>query len=373
MSIFFPHKWVVKMVKTLICKTGNALLIIKDVIWVILGLGGIIGITAFSILFVPTKLLAVMLSTGISCIFAVIVFLASKRLIAREVRSDKVNEATALIELDIVKKTAELERSVDQNKIKSLETENEEQKIKINRLSDKVKLLENAQLSVQKFEQILKVALLETKFKTTLVEKNDLGEKKTVKNLFGFEKKGEYTQDEVLVIQTCEIDAVFGIDLKKIKVSKDENAVVFSGFSPEPIGTPNCNFDRVLEETRTQYFKGGMKKPDKVIPKYDRDGEREAHEQAELFKSKFQAKVKESKEISCMDDAVIKLAQNFISVMFAPLYGNDIRFEKEEIPGALPIIEHIESEIKKNNELIEENNELIEKNNALIEDAQMAE
>ncbi len=45
-----------------------------------------------------------------------------------------------------------------------------------------------------------------------------------------------------------------------------------------------------------------------------------------------------------MDTAVIQLAQNFIKVMFAPLYKN-ISFEDKDRPNSLPIMEHLRKEL----------------------------
>ena len=289
---------------------------------------------------------------------------------------NEIEKQIAKYKADLDKREADLQHREDQQKLKEAEAEKakqaeeiRKQNIAIDRLSDKVKLLEGAQLSVAKFEQILKVALLETNLKTKLVKRksDDKPKDLTVKKWYGKKAtvQGESTLDEILVILDYDINAVFGVDLKKIKVSKiDEKTVVFSGISPVHIAKPSCKPTLILEEMRTLYFKGDM--TDNVVTKYDKTSVMEAAKYTRSVQDEFLDNIKTSDELCCMNAAVIELAKNFIKVMFAPLYGNNIIFEDKERPNALPIVEHIESEIEKNNALIE-------KNNALIEDAQIVE
>ena len=355
-------KWIMKQISKMI----DTVSIGRAVIMAILGLGGIIGITIFSILHVPIKGVAVTLSTLISCVLMTVVVSAFNFLVEKRARSEKVNEATAELQIEIEKQKAKyqaenerhnaaLRDAENQNKIKAQEIEMAKktekiakQEIEIKGLSDTVKLLENAQLSVQTFEQIFELALLKTELEQTKVtmERGDL---KPVKNLLRKDIKGEYTQDEILIIQTHKIKAKFGVDFKKIKVSKiDEKSVVFSGIFPEPIATDSST-DTILDEVRTRKYKNELL--DSVVSHHEKEDIMKAHQCSEKARKDFETKKIEN--LTFMNPAVIELAKNFIKVMFAPLYKN-IMFDEIESPNALPIIDHLKKEIGKNNKQITE-------------------
>ena len=237
-----------------------------------------------------------------------------------------------------------------QNKINALEKEKLEnqitiakQTIEIEALSDNIKLLENAQLSVQSFEKILELALLQTNLKQTLVRKEPL---QSLQSGWGF--LADYYYDEVLVVHTHDIIAKFGVALNEIKVSKQsDDTVIVSGIHPKFIGTSKNITNTPIKEIRTNNYKRGVLVS--VDTNYKASGISQANSYAEQFEKEFQTKLSEGLELNFMDDAVIQLAQNFIKVMFAPLYAN-ILFDTVERPGALAIMDYLKGEIKNNNE-----------------------
>jgi len=253
-----------------------------------------------------------------------------------------------------------------QNRVSQLEKEMLEnqiaiakQSIEIGALNDNIKLLESAQLSMQSFEKILELALLQTNLKQTQVRKEPLNQDEFVRRGLGL--RADYYYDEILVVQTHDINAKFGIDLNKIKISKtDEDTVIVSGISPKFIGTDKNITDTILKEIRTNNIKNGVLSS--VDTKYNAQGISLANTYADNFAREFQTRLSSGQELNFIDAAVIQLAQNFIRVMLAPLYS-DIRFDDNERTDALPIMEHFRTEIKNNND---KRTELLETNEKLL-------
>jgi S-adenosylmethionine:tRNA-ribosyltransferase-isomerase (queuine synthetase) len=80
------------------------------------------------------------------------------------------------------------------------------------------------------------------------------------------------------------------------------------------------------------------------------------------FETEFQLKVSEGMELAFMNDAIVQLAQNFIKIVFAPLYSN-ITFDNIDRPGALPLMDYLAKELKENNE---EKYKLLQINESII-------
>ena len=133
------------------------------------GLAGIFAIVFFSI-FKIRKInanLAIMASTILSCFFMVPVISAFNNLVDLSVKGAIIKEGKA----EIKAKVKALEKEKLENQITIAK-----QSIQIEALNDDIKLLENAQLSVQSFEKILELALLQTDIQQTLVRKESLSE-----------------------------------------------------------------------------------------------------------------------------------------------------------------------------------------------------
>jgi hypothetical protein len=90
---------------------------------------------------------------------------------------------------------------------------------------------------------------------------------------------------------------------------------------------------------------------------------------AKTYETEFQTRLKEGLELGFMNDAVVKLAENFIRVIFAPIY-KEIKFDNNsERAGALPLMEYLQKESedsrRRKNELLEINESLILTNEKL--------
>ena len=175
---------------------------------------------------------------------------------------------------------------------------------------------------------------------------------------------------------THDITAKFGVDLNAIKIAKlDGNAIAVSGIRSKFIGTSKNISEEIVKEYRTCNFNKNAQLLS-VDVKYDRASQDTIDKQAKEYERDFQTKLSEGLELEFMNDAVVQLAQNFISVMFAPLYKN-ITFTDAEQPDALPFMKYLERELKDNrdrkNELLNSNENLIMVNEQLETEAAKVE
>jgi len=322
---------------------------------------GIFGIMLFSILRLQKKnaILSIITPVIVSCFLMVPLISSFNYIVDKKVGGAIIDEAKA----EIKEQRAEAARLKAENKVKMLEREKLEneitiskQTIEIQSLNDNIKLLENTQLSMQSFQKILQVALLETNIKQTMVKKESL-------NPFekGWGLRADFYNDEVLVILTHDINAKFGVDLAQIKVDKqDGNNVIVSGIRPKYIGADRNKTDPILKEVRRVRYKLG--EVASVTVENSAQNLNLADRKARTYESEFQTKLSEGLELGFMNDAVVQLAQNFITVMLAPLYRN-IRFTDDERPGALPLMQHIQKELEENHnqkiKLLEINDNLL--------------
>ena len=321
------------------------------------GLAGIILIVVFSVtkLSKEKKNFAVILSTILSCILMIPVISSFNYLVKSKIEGaafEEENSRLALIRAQNRVNLLEKERLENQIAIAK-------QSIEIEALNDNIKLLQSAQLSMQSFEKILELALLQTNLKQTQVRKEPINQDEFARRGLGL--RADYYYDEILVVQTHDINAKFGIDLNRIKISKlDDNSVSVSGIRPKFIGTDRNITDTILKEIRTNNIKNGIVAS--VDTKYNAQGISQANTYADNFAREFQLRLSSGQELNFIDDAVIQLAQNFIRVMLAPLYSN-IKFDDNEGTDALPIAEHLRTEIRNNND---KRSELLDTNESLL-------
>jgi len=321
-------------------KSATAALVIAG------GLAGIVGILLFALLKLRklSPAAAIITSTFCGCLLMVPVISSFNNLVDARVEGALLDGAKA----EIKARRAEARLLQSENEIRALEKEKLEnqiamakQSIEIEALNDNIKLLENSQLSLQSFEKILELALLQTNLKQTLVRKDKLTAPET-----GLGIMADYYDDEVLVIITHDITAKFGIDLNAVKIKKLEgNAVAVSGIKAKFIGTSKNIPDTIIKEIRRTNYKRGVVASINVQNR-PQDANL-ADRYAAGYERDFQVKLSEGLELGFMNDAVVQLGQNFIKVMFAPLYNN-IRFTDAEPEGALPVIEYFKQELGAN-------------------------
>jgi hypothetical protein len=290
--------------------------------------------------------IAIIFSTIVSCILMLPLVTSFNQLVTFRIEGAIIDEAKA----EIKAKRAEAEKLRNENEISMLTRDKLEaevtmakQSIEIEALKASNILLERAKLSMESFQQIAELALTQANFTQTLIRKEPITPVKEGWNIFA-----EYYYDEIFVVIAHDINAKFGIDLKEVKISKiDEKSVVISGVRPKFIGTNKNISDKVISEIRRNNYKYG------VLYSVDRKNDKASIISAEnkrmQYESEFQLKVSEGMELAFMDDAIIQLAQNFIKIVFAPLYTN-ITFDDITRPGALPLMDYLTKELKDNNE-----------------------
>ena len=150
--------------------------------------------------------------------------------------------------------------------------------------------------------------------------------------------RADYYYNEALVVITHDITAKFGVDLNVIKIAKlDGNAIAVSGIRSKFIGTSKNISEEIVKEYRTCNFNKNAQLLS-VDVKYDRASQDTIDKQAKEYERDFQTKLSEGLELEFMNGAVVQLAQNFISVMFAPLYKN-ITFTDAEQAGRVALYE----------------------------------
>jgi len=357
----------------------GALNTIQSVTAVIIIIGGIIGIleVIFFSIFVLKKIhknLAILVSAVLSCVLMVPVISSWNNYVELKIEGTIIDEAKA----EIRAQNAETARLRAENRVKALEGERlenqntiERQTIEVQTLNESIKQLESTQLSMQSFQRILDLALLETNLKQTLVRKDRIGDVET-----GWGIRADYYYDEILAIIAHDITAKFGIDLNMVKVARaDENTVVVSGIQSKYIVTSRYIPETILSEIRRVDMLNGVVREVRVPN--DPANIQRANQLTNDFKAGFEKRLSDGLELGFMDDAVAQLAKNFITVMLAPLYGNNIRFDNAYRSDALPIMEYLEKELGENNtriaELNEANNNLIRTNEQLENDIKAIE
>jgi hypothetical protein len=290
--------------------------------------------------------LAVIFSTFVSCILMVPVITSFNSLVDKKITGGILDDARAEIQLQ----RAEAERLRAENRSRLLEQERlnnqltiSRQSIMIQELNERNMLLERARLSMQSFQQIAELALIQTRLQQTMVRKEP-----TTPLREGWGLLAEYYNDEVLVIMTHDINAKFGIDLKGVRISKiDDNSVAVSGIVPIFIGADQNERSTLVKEIRRVDYRYGN--PYRTRIQDDRRDLILADIKAEQFELEFQRKLSEGLEMDFMTGAIIQLAQNFIKIVLAPLYDN-IVFETESRPQAMPLMDYLAQEIRDNNE-----------------------
>jgi len=343
---------------------SNTIQSVTAVIIIIGGILCILGVMLFSSI-VLKKIIrnwAIAVSVVLSCILMFPIISSANNYVKLRVEGTIIDETKA----EIRAQNAEAARLRAENQVKALESESlenqntiERQTIEVQRLNESIKQLESTQLSMQSFQRILELALLETNLKQTMVRKDRIGDVRGL-GLLG------YNWDEVLVIINHDITAKFGIDLNEVRVARlNENTVVVSGIRSKYIGTSRYMPETILSEMRRVDSQGGILRGGSIdggainsVRVYDdRDNIRRAAQLTDEFRTGFQRRLSDGLELGFMDDAVTQLAQNFMRVMLAPLYGNNIRFDNAQRPDALPIMEYLERELRETNALVTELNE----------------
>jgi len=311
----------------------------------------IMFVSVFKLRNSPTLALAILASTIVSCLLMIPIISSFNHLVGIKVKGEVIDNTKAEIEeLKAKKKQLETRYRIAELKLDKVRMQRDSANnaakiatITIDNaaLKDQISTLEHAQLSVQSFDRILELALLQTNIQQSFVRQEPIGEpqKCTVLDL-----GCDYYINEVIVIIDHDIDAKYGINLNEIKISKiDENTAVVSGIRPKFIGASKNKSDIRVQEIWRRNYKNDVWATTDI--KNDNTNKERARGYARKYENEFQQKLSEGAEFAFMDTAVIQLSQNFIKVMLAPLYKKNIIFDNNARSNSLPIMEHLQKEL----------------------------
>ena len=216
----------------------------------------------------------------------------------------------------------------------------QKQSIEISGLEDSLRVLQNTQLNMQSFKEILELGLLEANLKQTTLYRKNLSGIST-----GMGLKADQYYDEGLVILTHDIDAKFGVDLKKIKitVSKDfPNILWIKDIQPKFLGASKNKHIKEVAEIRRVDIKNNIKTYNILNGQSE---VKKANQYADLCEQEYQTRLSQGLETNFMNDAVLKLAENFIKLILSPL-KKEIRFDSGLGGDTMSLEDYIETELK---------------------------
>lgn len=302
--------------------------------WLLVGvfIAALVVLIGLIIWKVHERITAIVLAT-LSCILCLIPLVSSINILVES----KI-KGTAISEKKAELKAIELQVENEIIKKQNLELQNESlyKDIQIKNLDDEIDLLKNTQFSMNNLNKICEMALLETKLKSTDVRKEILNSDKGI--------IADRVENEALVITTHDINAKFGVDLKQVLVREGEdNQLIISGIKSKYIGSDRNISDVKISEIREIKYKNDLISNKSVL--YDKANIQRANNYAQLYETEYQKRLSDGLESNFLDEAVVKLSQNFISVILAPL-KREISFENDSTENGVPIFDYLNSEIE---------------------------
>lgn len=271
-----------------------------------------------------------------SCIFMIPISLSANKLIKIGVIKQQKEELTK-IQLEI------------QNK--ELKNDNLKKEISINTLQKQVNLLKATQVSAMQFEKIAELALIETNINQTKVWYEKCSPLYDGKHL-----KADYYDDNLLIVNAYDIDAKFGIDFNKIKIRKiNDNKIQVAGIEPKYIGSPRNIKNSIIKEIRRNDYLNGRLRESRILQ--DTGYMNKANELENKYDKKYQESLENMKNWEFLTNAVTSLGQNFIKMVFSPIYS-EIEFVEEYDENFIDVSDYIQNEIEKYSTQIKETSDL---------------
>lgn len=302
--------------------------------WLLVGvfIAALVVLIGLIIWKIKERITAIVLTT-LACVLCLIPLVSSINiLIETKIKGTAISEKKA--ELKAIELQVENEIIKKQNL--ELQNENLYKDIQINNLDDEIDLLKNTQLSMNNLNRICEMALLETQLKSTDVRKE----------MLTFDKGiiADRVENEVLVITTHDINAKFGVDLKQVLVREgDNNQLIISGIKSKYIGSDKNISDVKVCEIREIKYKNGLVSNKAILN--DKENLQRANNYAQLYETEYQNRLSKGLESDFMDEAVVKLSQNFITVILAPL-KKEISFDNTAYSDGIPILDYLNNEIE---------------------------
>ena len=254
-----------------------------------------------------------------------------------------------LIKIGVIKlKKEELSKLYLEIENEQLKNDNLKKEISNNSLQKQVNLLKASQVSAMQFEKIADIALIKTNIKQTKVWSEPISQLYEGKGIFA-----DYYNDNILVVNTYDIDAKFGIDFEKIKIKKtDDGKIQFTGFEPKYVGSPKNIKNSIIKEVRRHDYKGNRLSETRILQ--DTGYMNQANELENKYDKQYQESLENMENWGFLKDAIVSLGQNFIRMIFEPVYGDNIEFVEEDDGTFVKIKDYIDFEISQYNKQIEE-------------------
>jgi hypothetical protein len=208
-----------------------------------------------------------------------------------------------------------------------------EQERKIDELENQIRQIESTGFNLQEFQKILELGLIETRLRQTTLDQNVFD--RTHRGFIGIDVNFDW---EYLGVMTNSLTAKFGVDLKKVKLynsNDNSNAIMVYGIQPKFLGTSNYESNVEVSEVRKLILNG-----DSVITNIQIDNTRAAKDalrrQENLMESNYRNRLNQGLQTDFMDETVVKLAENFIKMILAPL-NKTIIFTDVDNPDELDL------------------------------------
>lgn len=260
-----------------------------------------------------------------------------------KVKSQTLSETSA--ELELIKMGVKNDNLLKENV--ALENEKLDQAITIKKLNEELTLLKNAQLSIEKFEEICEVALLEAELNQTDVRKQTLMSEEHT-SLIGNKYTGR-TDKDILIIKTRNIIAKYGIDLSDVKVFESEEKLHISNITLKNVGLTypkdKPGVQTIVSEIREEEYNAeGQRIKTTIIN--NADASRTIKIKEEEFQNDWVQRISQAPESANtgLSQAVIELGKHFIAVILEPL-GKEIVFEDEYNPDGVSIFRYLDDRV----------------------------
>ena len=255
-----------------------------------------------------------------------------------------------LIKIGVIKlKKEELSKLYLEIENEQLKNDNLKKEISNNSLQKQVNLLKASQASAIQFEKIVELALIKTNINQTKVWYEPISQLQKGKGFFA-----DYYNDNLLIVNTYDIDAKFGIDFKEIKIKKiDNNKIQVTGIKPIYVGSPKNIKKSIIKEIRRHDYKGNRLSDTRI--QQDTGYMNQANELENKYDQEYQESLENMDNWGFLKDAIVSLGQNFVRMIFKPIYGDDnIEFVEEDDGTFVNMKDYIDNEILQYNNQLEE-------------------
>ncbi len=323
-------------------------------------IGGCIFLIALISFFAITKIMgntagirgiiAVMISTLAACFLMIPVVVSFNHILEKHTRAAIMGETSKEIELQQKKveiARLETEKKLAEKELLDKQIQLDKQSIELQSKNNQISLLKDTQQSIISFNKTLKLILAQLDLNQNMVRYESIGEPQK-NNIIDSKVRGEYYQDSVLVIASEKVEgAQLGIDLRNVMVEEAEaDTLVVSGIKSEYQGSMLLEPTNIISEMRRSFYTDGQLKSTVIMD--DKDHTAKADEYYQNYQKEYANNIKKGIGLGFMSDNVNSLAQNYITVLLAPLHKKIIFMEKEHSDSALPLMTYLQKQIEKN-------------------------